>query len=101
MKNILIISASPRKNGNTQTLCEQFAKGAEEQGHNVKLIRIMDKNIGFCHACDACMKNGGKCILKDDMAEILDLYQKADVLHLSYLAAPRQQRNLLYNCSRS
>lgn len=80
MKNILIISASPRKNGNSQLLCEQFAQGAKKQGHNVNLIRLMDKNIGFCRACDACMKNGGKCILKDDMAEILDLYQKADVL---------------------
>ena len=35
MKNILIISASPRKNGNSQLLCEQFAQGAKEQGHNV------------------------------------------------------------------
>ena len=60
-----------------------FAQGAKEQGHNVNLIRLMDKNIGFCRACDACMKNGGKCILKDDMAEILDLYQKADVLVLA------------------
>ena len=33
MKNVLIISTSPRKNGNTQTLCEQFEKGAKEQGH--------------------------------------------------------------------
>lgn len=35
MKNILIISSSSRKVGNTQILCEQFKKGAEEKGHNV------------------------------------------------------------------
>lgn len=29
MKNILIISSSPRKKGNSQILCEQFKKGAE------------------------------------------------------------------------
>lgn len=80
MKNVLIISTSPRKNGNTQTLCEQFEKGAKEQGHNVNLIRIMDKKIGFCRACGACIRNGGTCILKDDMAEIITLFQKADVV---------------------
>ena len=35
MKNILIISSSPRKKGNSQILCEQFKKGAEAKGHQV------------------------------------------------------------------
>ena len=64
-------------------LCEQFKKGAEAKGHQVELVRIMEKNIGFCRACDGCMRNGGTCVLKDDMAEILDLFQKADVLVLA------------------
>ena len=64
-------------------LCEQFKRGAEEKGHNVKLIRIMDVNIGYCRACDGCMRNGGTCVLKDDMAEVLELFQKADVLVLA------------------
>ena len=83
MKNVLIISSSPRKKGNTNALCEQFQKGAEAKGHHVDLVRIMENKIGFCLACDSCMKNGGKCIQKDDMAAILDLYSKADVLVLA------------------
>lgn len=83
MKNILIISSSPRKNGNSQMLCEQFKKGAEEKGHTVTLIRLMEKKIGFCRACDGCMRNGGTCVLNDDMAEILKLFQEADVLVLA------------------
>jgi len=71
MKNILIISSSPRKKGNSQILCEQFKKGAEAKGHQVKIVRIMEQNIGFCRACDGCMRNGGTCVLKDDMAEVL------------------------------
>ena len=43
----------------------------------------MDLNIGFCRACDACMRNGGTCILQDDMAKVLDLFQKSDVLVLA------------------
>ena len=64
-------------------LCEQFRKGAMEKGHQVELVRLMELNIGFCRACDACMRNGGTCILKDDMTKVLELYQKADVLVLS------------------
>lgn len=83
MKNVLIISSSPRKKGNSQILCEQFKKGAEAKGHRVNIVRLMEKNIGFCRACDYCMKTGGICILKDDMDEILKLFQKADVLVLA------------------
>lgn len=83
MKNILIISSSPRKNGNSQMLCEQFKRGAEEKGHMVTLVRLMEKIIGFCRACDGCMRNGGICVLNDDMAEILKLFQEADVLVLA------------------
>ena len=83
MKNILIISSSPRKNGNSQMLCEQFKRGAEEKGHTVTLIRLMEKKIGFCRACDGCMRNDVTCVLNDDMEEILKLFQKADVLVLA------------------
>ncbi len=80
---VLIISSSPRKKGNSQSLCEEFAKGAAEAGHSVELIRLAEKKIGYCLACDACMKNGGVCIQKDDMKELLKLYQESDVLVLA------------------
>ena len=64
-------------------LCEQFKKGAEEKGHRVELVRLMEKKIGFCRACDACMGNGGECVLQDDMAEVLELFKKANVLVLA------------------
>ncbi len=83
MKKVLIISSSPRKNGNSQALCVQFAEGAKESGNQVHLIRLAEKKIGFCYACDGCMRNGGTCVQKDDMAEILNLFQEADVLVLA------------------
>lgn len=33
MKNILVISASPRKGGNSDVLCDEFIKGAQQAGH--------------------------------------------------------------------
>ena len=37
-----------KKKGNSQILCEQFKKGAEAKGHQAKIVRIMEQNIGFC-----------------------------------------------------
>lgn len=79
MKKVLILSASPRKNGNSDILCQQFQKGAEEAGHSVEQIYLYDKEIGFCRACYACFKTG-ECVLRDDMEELLEKIQAADVL---------------------
>lgn len=81
-KKVLILSGSPRKNGNSDLLCDEFAKGANEAGHKVEKIRIAEKNIGYCRACYTC-KNTGKCIIHDDMAEILQKIIDADVLMLA------------------
>lgn len=83
MKHVLILSSSPRKAGNSQLLCEQFKAGAEAAGHEVELVRLAEQQIGFCRACDGCMRNGGRCVLKDDMGPILEKLRKADVLVLA------------------
>lgn len=79
MKKVLILSASPRKNGNSDILCRQFMLGAKEVGHEVEQIYLYDKKIGFCRACYACFKTGS-CVQNDDMTEILQKMQSADVL---------------------
>lgn len=80
-KKVLILSGSPRKNGNSDILCDEFAKGATEAGHNVEKIRVTEKNIGFCRGCYACRK--GECAIKDDMADVLQKMIDADVLVLA------------------
>lgn len=82
MKNVLIISASPRKGGNSDTLCDRFAQGAKESGNNVEKIFIATKNIGYCRCCGVC-NSTHKCVQKDDMAEILDKMVSADVIVLA------------------
>ena len=52
---------------------------AEESGNSVEQINLYDKNIGFCRACYACFKTG-ECVLQDDMADILEKTQSADVI---------------------
>ena len=82
-KTILAIISSPRKGGNSETLVEQFVKGAKEAGHSVETVFLRDKKIAPCIACEACLKNGGTCVQKDDMAEILNKIIAADVIVLS------------------
>ena len=81
-KKVLILSASPRKGGNSDLLCDQFSKGAEEAGHQVEKIRVQEKKIAPCLACYGC-RDTGVCVQKDDMADILDKLVKADVLVLA------------------
>ena len=82
MKKVLIISASPRKGGNSDTLCDQFAKGAAEAGHAVEKIRLAEKNVGFCSGCYACQKLK-KCCKNDDANEIIEKMLSADVIVLA------------------
>lgn len=79
-KKVLILSASPRKGGNSDLLCEQFMLGAKEAGNQVEKIFFRDKKINHCVACGACQSNGGKCVQKDDMAEVLGKMTASDVI---------------------
>lgn len=81
-KKVLILSGSPRKNGNSDLLCNEFYRGAIEAGHIVEKIRIQEKNISCCKACYAC-QNNGICVIKDDMAEIMQKMIDCDVLVLA------------------
>ena len=78
-KNVLIISASPRKGGNSDILCDQFALGAQEAGNSVEKIFLREKRINFCLGCLACLKTG-RCVQRDDMSEIIRKMIAADVL---------------------
>lgn len=81
-KNVLVISASPRKGGNSDTLCDEFIRGAQESGNNAEKIFLASKNIEYCIGCGVC-NTTQKCVQKDDMAEILDKMVEADVIVLA------------------
>lgn len=79
MKKILIISASPRKGGNSEILADEFAEGAREAGHEVKKVCLYDKTINFCKGCLACQKTQ-RCVIHDDANAIVQKMKDADVL---------------------
>lgn len=62
---ILVLTGSPRQNGNSNTLADFFIKGAQEAGHETVRFDAAFKNVHPCIACNKCGMNG-PCVFKDD-----------------------------------
>lgn len=82
-KKILLISASPRKGGNSDLLCDEFMRGAADAGHQAEKIRLAEQQINYCTGCCACIGNQGSCVQQDDMNDIFKKILAADVLVLA------------------
>lgn len=78
-KNVLVISGSPRKGGNSDILCDEFIKGAETGGNIIEKIYFQDKNINYCLGDMGCQQTN-KCSQEDDMEEILNKMVSSDVI---------------------
>ncbi len=79
MKRIVVISTSLRAHSNSDALANEFIRGAQNAGHSVEKISLVDKNIQFCKGCLACQKLG-KCVIKDDVNDIMAKVLNADVV---------------------
>ena len=78
--NIVVLSGSPRKGANTDTMVEAFAETAREAGHTVEVIRVAGKKIAGCLGCQYCFAHEGTCVQKDDMADVIEPLKGADML---------------------
>ena len=82
--NVLILQGSPRANGSTAWMAEEFKKAAEAAGHNVTLADVGRRKIGGCLACEYCHgKGNGACVQKDDMQALYPLFAEAEALVLA------------------
>ncbi|MDY6415406.1 MAG: flavodoxin family protein [Succinivibrio dextrinosolvens] len=81
-KNILIISSSLRAGSNSELISKEVAHGAQSSGNRVEFVSLKNKKIEFCIGCLKCQKQG-KCILKDDMSELIEKVNIADTLVFS------------------
>lgn len=78
-KRVLVISSSPRKDGNSDLICHEFAAAARGAGNDVEEVALRDLDVRPCRACYACFRTG-VCVQADDMAELLGKIDAADVL---------------------
>ncbi len=63
---VLVVSCSPRKNGNTELLLKEASKGASDAKADVEFLRLQEFKIHPCLECLSCHKSG-KCVINDDM----------------------------------
>ena len=90
--NILVLNGSPRPQGDTAKMVAAFKEAAGTSGHEVTEINVCRRNIYGCLACEYCHgKGAGTCVQKDDMGEIYEKLQDADML---VLASPIYYHNI-------
>lgn len=97
--NILVLNGSPRENkSNTMKLTRKFLEGAGWT--DAEILNIGSMNINPCKGCFACWnKTPGKCVIRDDMNQILEKIIAADVIiwsfPLYYFNVPGGLKNLI------
>lgn len=101
-KNILILSSSPRHGGNSDTLCDEFLRGAKESGNKVEKVFLCDKDIHPCKGCGVCSIYKKTCPQKDDAAEIIKKMLAADVIVMGtpvyFYAISAQMKMMIDRC---
>lgn len=78
-KNVLIISSTMRRGGNSEVLAAAFAKGAAEAGHRVETAQLRELPLHFCRGCYYC-ESAKKCVQNDGVNEILQKMLAADAI---------------------
>ena len=101
-KKILILSSSPRRGGNSDTLCDEFMRGAIESGNEAEKVFLRDKTIHYCTGCSTCSLHGKPCPQKDDAAEIIEKMVAADVIVMAtpvyFYTMSAQMKTLIDRC---
>lgn len=76
---ITVLTGSHNLNGTSNTLVDEFIKGATISGHKIERYNTAHLNINACTGCNHCGMDG-ECVFKDDMTEILDSVENSDMI---------------------
>ena len=79
---ISAFNGSPKGDrGNTHVMVSALLEGASGAGAETENVLLAKKKIGHCIGCFTCWtKTPGKCVIKDDMAGLLELYMSSDIV---------------------
>lgn len=79
-KKIVVVTGSPRKNGNSFAMTDAFIQAAQAKGHTVTRFDAAMMKIGGCRACETCYKTGKACSFDDDFNTIAPAILEADAV---------------------
>jgi multimeric flavodoxin WrbA len=68
---VLIVSSSPRRDGNSALLAQSAAEGARDAGHSVGLVHLDDHLQHFLRDCRRCRDAEGRCTIDDGYEALL------------------------------
>jgi multimeric flavodoxin WrbA len=80
---ITAVLGSPRKGGNSDTLADAFLQHALGLGAEVERFKLNELRYSGCLACNVCKTTSEKCVLKDDLAQVLEATRRCDTLVLA------------------
>ncbi len=84
--HVLAFNSSPRDDETSKTtrLVEAFLDGARRAGAVANTIYLREHTIKHCLGCFGCwLKTQGRCVQQDDMTQLLERFQAADVVVLA------------------
>lgn len=81
MKFVIFNGSPAGIHSNTHVITAAFLHGAQKAGAETETVFLAKQQIRHCKGCFACwFQTPGKCILEDDMAELLFQYRTADIV---------------------
>ncbi|MFA5146641.1 MAG: flavodoxin family protein [Candidatus Omnitrophota bacterium] len=102
-RKILVLSGSPKPDGNTAALVGWFVEGARSKGADVEVVPtafLKYKSTG-CMSCRACQKKEEyECAINDEATPVLARMADADVIVMAtplYFFGPSAQLKLVFD----
>ncbi len=85
-RNIMVLTGSPRANGNTNTVTNWVVEAARDAGAKVEIVNTATMKFATngCTECMGCQKSDDyKCVVDDDASAVIARMRDFDVLLLS------------------
>lgn len=83
---VLILQGSPRANGNTAWMAEEYKKAAEAAGHQVKLVNVSKKKMALL------MSSYSPNVYDGAIAEFRDICNYWKVENMGYVSAKTDEQ---------
>ncbi len=80
---VVAVLGSPRRGGNSDTIVKRFNETAEQLGAEVRTFALNEMDYRGCQACMGCKTTSEKCVLKDDLTDVLDAVADTDILAMA------------------
>ena len=99
--NVLAFAASPRKNGNTETLLDSVIEGLHSRGVETVKYRTQELGIHPCVDCGLCGKLG-ECVINDSFTDLFTALKECDGIVFSsplyFMNVPSAGKALIDRC---